>query len=283
MIDVMEIDIDRPEKVVYVVGIGPGEPFYMTQQAANTLESVDAICGYKVYLDLIRDEFPCEEYYATGMTQELDRCRWALKKARTGKRVALVCSGDAGVYGMASPLLELAPDYPDVAVVIVPGLTAALSGGAVLGAPLAHDFCVISLSDRLTPWEVIEKRLACAAMGDFCSNESGIIPQPETPSGCGKSRKTPCRRNSAKTVIRQPSNGCFARKIPCKKANCCQTNWYAEPKTCCQKTDSKYNRKTSRFQAACKTSCQNGNCKPAGKETRSANTSTARPQRTGHL
>ena len=161
MIDVMEIDIDRPEKVVYVVGLGPGEPFYMTQQAANTLESVDAICGYKVYLDLIRDEFPCEEYYATGMTQELDRCRWALEKARTGKRVALVCSGDAGVYGMASPLLELAPDYPDVAVEVVPGLTAALSGGAVLGAPLAHDFCVISLSDRLTPWEVIEKRLAC--------------------------------------------------------------------------------------------------------------------------
>ena len=168
MLDMMEIDIDCPQKVVYAVGLGPGEPFYMTQQAANTLESVDAICGYKVYLDLIRDEFPCEEYYATGMTQEIDRCRWALKKAHTGKRVALVCSGDAGVYGMASPLLELAPDYPDVAVEVVPGLTAALSGGAVLGAPLAHDFCVISLSDRLTPWEVIEKRLACAATGDFC-------------------------------------------------------------------------------------------------------------------
>ena len=168
MIDVMEIDIDRPEKVVYVVGLGPGEPFYMTQQAANTLEIVDAICGYKVYLDLIRDEFPCEEYYATGMTKEIDRCRWALQTAQTGKTVALVCSGDAGVYGMASPLLELAEDYPDVAVEVVPGLTAALSGGAVLGAPLAHDFCVISLSDRLTPWEVIEKRLACAAQGDFC-------------------------------------------------------------------------------------------------------------------
>ena len=120
MLDVMEIDIDRPEKVVYVVGLGPGEPFYMTQQAANTLENVDAICGYKVYLDLIRDEFPCEEYYATGMTQELARCRWALEKASSGKRVALVCSGDAGVYGMASPLLELTPDYPDVAVEVVP-------------------------------------------------------------------------------------------------------------------------------------------------------------------
>ena len=168
MPDVMKFDHNRPQKVVYIVGLGPGEPYYMTQQAANALENVDAICGYKVYLDLIREEFPCGEYYATGMTQEIDRCRWALERASTGKRVALVCSGDAGVYGMASPLLELAPDYPEVVVEVVPGLTAALSGGAVLGAPLAHDFCVISLSDRLTPWEVIEKRLVCAAMGDFC-------------------------------------------------------------------------------------------------------------------
>ena len=168
MFDPMEFEIDQPEKIVYAVGLGPGDPYYMTQEAHNVLESVDAICGYKLYLDLIEPEFPCEEYYSTGMTKEIDRCRWALEKASTGKRVALVCSGDAGVYGMASPLLELAADYPDVEVEIVPGLTAALSGGAILGAPLAHDFCVISLSDRLTPWEVIEKRLACAAMGDFC-------------------------------------------------------------------------------------------------------------------
>ena len=102
------------------------------------------------------------------MTKEIDRCRWALETAQSGKTVALVCSGDAGVYGMASPILELAPNYPNVEIEVIPGLTAALSGGAVLGAPLAHDFCVISLSDRLTPWEIIEKRLACAAMGDFC-------------------------------------------------------------------------------------------------------------------
>ena len=92
----------------------------------------------------------------------------ALETAQSGKTVALVCSGDAGVYGMASPILELAPNYPSVEIEVIPGLTAALSGGAVLGAPLAHDFCVISLSDRLTLWEMIEKRLACAAMGDFC-------------------------------------------------------------------------------------------------------------------
>ena len=168
MFDPMEFEIDEPEKVVYVVGIGPGDVYYLTQEAQNVLEHADAICGYKLYLDLIEPEFPCEEYYSTGMTKEIDRCRWALEKADTGRRVVMVCSGDAGVYGMASPVLELAQDYPDVAVEVVPGLTAALSGGAVLGAPLAHDFCVISLSDRLTPWEVIEKRLACAAQGDFC-------------------------------------------------------------------------------------------------------------------
>ena len=167
MFDPMEFEIDEPEKIVYVVGIGPGDVYYLTQEARNVLEHADAICGYKLYLDLIEQEFPCEEYYSTGMTKEIDRCRWALEKADTGRRVVMVCSGDAGVYGMASPVLELAQDYPDVAVEVVPGLTAALSGGAVLGAPLAHDFCVISLSDRLTPWEVIEKRLACAAQGDF--------------------------------------------------------------------------------------------------------------------
>ena len=168
MFDPMEFEIDEPEKVVYVVGIGPGDVYYLTQEAQNVLEHADAICGYKLYLDLIEPKFPCEEYYSTGMTKEIDRCRWALETAKGGKTVALVCSGDAGVYGMASPLLELAEHCPEVEVEIVPGLTAALSGAAVLGAPLAHDFCVISLSDRLTPWAVIEKRLACAAAGDFC-------------------------------------------------------------------------------------------------------------------
>ena len=154
--------------IVFVVGLGPGGARFLTAQARSALQQAEVLCGYTVYLDLVRPLFPEKETYSTGMTKELDRCRWALETARAGRAVALVCSGDAGVYGMASPLLELAPDYPDVAVEIVPGLTAALSGGAVLGAPLAHDFCVISLSDRLTPWEVIEKRLACAAMGDFC-------------------------------------------------------------------------------------------------------------------
>lgn len=155
-------------KLVSVVGLGPGNAQFLTAQAQAALQNADVLCGYTVYIDLVRPHYPEKEVYTTGMTREIDRCRWALEAAQSGKAVALVCSGDAGVYGMASPLLELAGAYPDVEVEIVPGLTAALSGAAVLGAPLAHDFCVISLSDRLTPWEVIEKRLACAAAGDFC-------------------------------------------------------------------------------------------------------------------
>ena len=154
--------------VVFVVGLGPGDPRFLTAQAQSALTQAEVLCGYTVYLDLVRPYFPDKLYYSTGMTKEIDRCRWALETARSGRAVALVCSGDAGVYGMASPLLELAEHFPDVTVEVVPGLTAALSGGAVLGAPLAHDFCVLSLSDRLTPWEVIERRLAAAAMGDFC-------------------------------------------------------------------------------------------------------------------
>lgn len=152
---------------VLVVGLGPGAPQYLTVQAQNALQSAEVLCGYTVYIELIRQFYPEKQVYTSGMTQELERCEWALKTAQGGKTVALVCSGDAGVYGMASPVLSLAAQYPQVEVQIVPGLTAALSGGALLGAPLAHDFCVISLSDRLTPWEAIAKRLACAAAGDF--------------------------------------------------------------------------------------------------------------------
>ena len=152
---------------VFVVGLGPGGPQFLTAQAQSALTQAEVLCGYTVYLDLVRPYFPEKEYYSTGMTQEIDRCRWALETARRGKVVALVCSGDAGVYGMASPLLELAEHCPEVEIEIVPGLTAALSGAAVLGAPLTHDFAVISLSDRLTPWETIERRLDCAAAADL--------------------------------------------------------------------------------------------------------------------
>ena len=153
---------------VYVVGIGPGGAPYMTEQARAALDRADVLCGYTVYVELVRDFFPEKEVFTTPMRQEIERCRAALELAARGRIVALICSGDAGVYGMAAPLLELAEKFPTVEIEIVPGVTAALSGAAILGAPLGHDFCVISLSDLLTPWEVIEKRLLSAAEGDFC-------------------------------------------------------------------------------------------------------------------
>ena len=133
----------------------------------QALSRAEVLCGYTVYIDLVRPLFPEKEVFTTPMTQELERCRRALELAQQGKTVAMVCSGDAGVYGMAGPILQMAPEFPDVEIEVVSGVSAALSGAAVLGAPLMHDFCVISLSDLLTPWEVIENRLECAAKGDF--------------------------------------------------------------------------------------------------------------------
>ncbi len=152
---------------LYVVGIGPGKPDGMTLQAHAALNEAELICGYPAYLELIEPLFPGRDYFSTPMKQEIERCRYALEAARHGRTAALVCSGDAGVYGMAGPLLELAGEDPGVEIEIVPGVTAALSGAALLGAPLSHDFCVVSLSDLLTPWELIEKRLRCAGEGDF--------------------------------------------------------------------------------------------------------------------
>ena len=154
-------------KKLFVVGIGPGSPDGLTIAARIAIESADILVGYGAYIDLVRPLFPQKPTFQTGMTREVDRCREALRLANEGKTVALVCSGDAGVYGMAGLILELRRDFPEVTVEIISGVTAALSGGALLGAPLTHDFAVISLSDLLTPWPLIEKRLLCAAEGDF--------------------------------------------------------------------------------------------------------------------
>lgn len=152
---------------VYVVGIGPGEEAMMTGQAVRTLEESDVIVGYPVYLDLLGERFRDKERLSTPMRQEVERCRMAYEKAMEGKTVSLICSGDAGVYGLASLMYELSPEYPGCELVIVPGITAANSGAALLGAPLNHDYCVISLSDLLTPWEQIRRRLLAAVDGDF--------------------------------------------------------------------------------------------------------------------
>lgn len=152
---------------VYVVGIGPGGPEQITPQASAAMEASEVLCGYTGYIKLIEGLYPDKEKYATPMTQERERCRWALETAQTGRTVAMLCSGDPGVYGMAGLMLQMSADFPRVEIEVVPGITTALSGAAVLGAPLTHDFCVISLSDLLTPWETIENRLTCAAKGDF--------------------------------------------------------------------------------------------------------------------
>jgi precorrin-3B C17-methyltransferase len=153
---------------IYVVGIGPGSSGMMTLNAGKALSNSDIIVGYKAYIDLVKEDYPDKEFFENGMRGEIERCEKCVEYAKEGRTVSLICSGDAGVYGMASPLLEIAQREGFSEVEIVPGVTAALSGGAVLGAPLSHDFCVISLSDLLTPWEMIEKRLRCAAEGDFC-------------------------------------------------------------------------------------------------------------------
>ncbi|MBR1820651.1 MAG: precorrin-3B C(17)-methyltransferase [Clostridia bacterium] len=151
-----------------MVGIGPGDWREMTLRAVETLEASDAIVGYQLYIDLIRGRFPGKDFHATPMRGEAERCRLALALDRAGQRVAVICSGDAGVYGMAGLIYELRGEDAEVEVEVVGGLTAAVSGAALLGAPLGHDFAVVSLSDLLTPWEVIERRLECAAAGDFC-------------------------------------------------------------------------------------------------------------------
>ena len=152
---------------LYVIGMGPGREEKMTLEALQALEACDTIVGYTVYVDLLKMRFPDKEYMTTPMRQETRRCRMAFEEAQKGKRVAMVCSGDAGVYGMSGLMLELGREYPDCQVTVISGVTAALAGAALLGAPLMHDFAVISLSDLLTPWEKIEKRLLMASKADL--------------------------------------------------------------------------------------------------------------------
>lgn len=150
-----------------VVGIGPGNYENMTVRADEALRACQVIVGYSVYVDLVRERYPDKEFFTTPMTKETDRCRMALERAREGASVAMVCSGDSGIYGMAGLLYQLRGEAEEPEIEVVPGLTAACSGAALLGAPLTHDFAVISLSDRLTPWEKIEARLTAAAGADL--------------------------------------------------------------------------------------------------------------------
>ncbi len=152
---------------VIAVGIGPGDYDNMTVKADRALRSCDVIVGYSVYVDLVKERYPDKEFLTTPMTREVQRCQMALDIAREGRDCAMICSGDSGIYGMAALIYELRGESDEPEVEVIPGLTAACSGAALLGAPLTPDFAVVSLSDRLTPWEKIEKRLESAAAADL--------------------------------------------------------------------------------------------------------------------
>lgn len=152
---------------LYVVGIGPGGADQITPRAAEAIRRSGVVAGYTLYLDLIGDLLAGKQLISTAMKGEVERCRAAVDAALAGNTVSVVSSGDVGVYGMAGILLELAEPYPALEIEVVPGITAACSAAAVLGAPLGHDFAVVSLSDLLTDWALIEKRLRLASEADF--------------------------------------------------------------------------------------------------------------------
>ena len=152
---------------IYAVGLGPGDSDLMTPMARRALETSDVIVGYTSYMELIPDLLEGKETISTGMRSEAKRCQAAVDEALKGKQVSVICSGDAGIYGMAGLLYELAKDHADVELEVVPGITAATAAAAILGSPLTNDFAVISLSDLLTPWDVIEKRLTAVSAADM--------------------------------------------------------------------------------------------------------------------
>lgn len=152
--------------MLYVVGIGAGSREGMTIAAQQAVECSELVVGYTKYVELLREHFPEKNYASTGMKRERERVEFALKEAEN-RTVSLICSGDPQLYGMAGLTYELSAAHPDVEIEVVPGVTAAFSGGAVLGSPLTHDFAVISLSDLLTPAEKIRRRLECAADCDM--------------------------------------------------------------------------------------------------------------------
>lgn len=149
---------------LYVVGIGPGGRQHMTLRAVEVIRICDAVVGYTPYIDYLGELVEGKELFSTGMRGEIERCKAAVEMVRQGKNTAMISTGDAGLYGMAGPILEVAEE---VEVEIVPGVTAAFSAASELGSPIMHDYASISLSDLLTPWQVIEDRIEKAALGDF--------------------------------------------------------------------------------------------------------------------
>jgi len=185
-----------------VVGFGPGSKDDMTFRAAKSIEAADVVTGYTTYVDILREYFPEKQFKATGMMKEVDRCRSAIEDALSGKNVTMVSSGDSGIYGMAGIVYQLIEEMKaDIDIEVVPGVTAASSAASILGAPLMHDMAIISLSDLMTPLDLIMKRVDCAGQADmivclynprsktrkdYLSRAAGILMKyrsPETPVG----------------------------------------------------------------------------------------------------
>ena len=152
---------------IYVVGIGPGKKADMTFKAYEKMKNSDIIVGYKTYTDLIKEYFPNTEIRSSSMMKEVDRCLEVLDLAKAGKNVALISSGDAGIYGMAGIMYEIINENDNIEVEVIAGVTATNAAAAIVGAPIMHDYVTISLSNLLTDWELIKKRLELSAQGDF--------------------------------------------------------------------------------------------------------------------
>lgn len=153
---------------LYVVGFGPGGYEHMTVRAVEAIKNVQLVTGYTTYVEMLKEIFPDKTYLSTPMKKEVDRCRLAVEKAMEGIEVAMVSSGDSGIYGMAGIVLQVAEEMQaDIDIEVIPGVTAASAAAAVLGAPLMHDTALISLSDLMTPLDLIMKRVDCAGQSDF--------------------------------------------------------------------------------------------------------------------
>ncbi|HKM13972.1 MAG TPA: precorrin-3B C(17)-methyltransferase [Candidatus Methanomethylophilaceae archaeon] len=151
-----------------IVGFGPGSKEDMTLRAVKAIETADIVTGYTTYIDILRAYFPDKHFKSTGMMREVDRCRSAIGDASLGKNVAIVSSGDSGIYGMAGIIYQLVDEMKaDIDVEVVPGVTAASAAGSILGAPLMHDLAIISLSDLMTPLDLIMKRVEAAGQSDL--------------------------------------------------------------------------------------------------------------------
>lgn len=223
--DAQDATTPRPRGRIALVGLGPGSGEHLTARARAAIAEADTVIGYVTYIRLVADLLEGKEVIRKSMTEELDRAVEALEHARRGRRVALVSSGDAGVYGMAGPTFEVLfqagwTPASDIEVEIVPGASALNTCAALVGAPLTHDFCAISLSDLLTPWPVIARRLNAAAEADFVvalyNPKSGrrtrqiadaqrlflLHRRPETPVAIVKSAYRPKQRVELTTLAR---------------------------------------------------------------------------------